>query len=395
MIRKLTFVLVVLASLDFFEISVIPETVQKTFGFLGIALTLFFLILFYLYEREPGIPEKFNGPILIIMVGIIISMFGAMAFHEQSFGLSVWGSRFVFFYLFYFLLSKLRLEPDYIIRFSILLGFTYMILYIVQHTIFPREILSARMFYDRGTLRIFMPGSNYLVMAYFICFYYLFKKFKLKYLIYLLLSLIVYILLGTRQVIASVGLVTILFFLQSRVIKAKYILIPVMILSVIPFYFMFQGIFDAMLDVTSHQSSNVEGDIRFRAMKFFLFEFFPNTTSYFIGNGMAGGNSAYARQIGSYMDVYGFFMSDLGLIGDYVRFGVLYIIGVVILFIKVLRTKFPEKYMFIKYYFYVMLLTLFTGGSAFADDSNIVSICIILYLIDYLKYNPEGALKEP
>jgi hypothetical protein len=95
------------------------------------------------------------------------------------------------------------------------------------------------------------------------------------------------------------------------------------------------------------------------------------------------------------MDVYGFFMSDLGLIGDYVRFGVLYIIGVIIVFVKVFRTKFPEKYMFIKYYFYVMLLTLFTGGSAFADGSNIVTLCIIMYLIDYLKYNPELALKDP
>ncbi len=351
----------------------------------------FFLIIYYLYDREPGIPETFNVPVLILLFGVFLSMFGALAFHEQSMSMTLWGERFIFFYIFYFLLSKLRIEPDYIIKFCLVLGFAFSIFYIVQYAIYPRAIVSAKMFNDRGTLRIFMPGSGYLVIGYFIALYSFFKNYKIIYLVYLILALIVYILLGTRQVLASVVLVTVLFLFQSKVVRLKAILIPLMVVSIIPFYFLFQNIFDSMLDVTSHQSSNIEGDIRFRAMKFFLFEFFPNTISYITGNGMYGGDTAYARQVLSYSDVYGFFMSDLGLIGDYVKFGVFFVLGVIIIFIKAFTAKLPEKYMFVKYNFYIMLMTLFTGGSAFAEDSNIVILGLFMYLIDYNKMEKKKA----
>ncbi len=393
MFRKIVFIIIILSSLDFFKLAVFPSSIEKSFEFIGIALVLFFIIIFYLYDRTPGIPENYRGPVLLILLSVFISMFGAMGFHEQSFGLTLWGERFMFFYLFYFLISKLRIEPEYIIKVVIVLGFCYMFFYIVQYALFPRQILTARMFNDRGTLRIFMPGSNYLVFGYFLCLYYFFKNYKIIYLVYLIISLIVYILLGTRQVIASVGLITILFLFQSKVVKIKALIIPLLMFSMIPFYFMFQNIFNSMLDVTSKQSTDPQGDIRFRALKFFLFEFFPNTVAYFTGNGMTGGNSAYARQVGSYMDVYGFFMSDLGLIGDYVRFGALYVLGVIIIFVRIFRTKLPDKFMFIKYNFYVMLLTLFTGGSAFADGSNIVTLAIFFYLIDYYKVDPSVALE--
>ncbi|HYX07027.1 MAG TPA: hypothetical protein VE912_09880, partial [Bacteroidales bacterium] len=200
MFRKVVFILIVLLSLDFFKLSIIPDPVQKSFEFLGIGLTLFFFILYYLYDRNPGIPENYQGPVIMIILSVFISMFGAMNYHEQSFGLTLWGERFVFFYFFYFLLSKLRIEPDYIIRVAVIIGFSYMFIYMAQYILFPREILSARMFMDRGTLRIFMPGSNYLVFGYFICLYYFFRNYRKIYVIYLILSLVIYILLGTRQV---------------------------------------------------------------------------------------------------------------------------------------------------------------------------------------------------
>ncbi len=386
MLKKGILLLILLASIDFYTLAIFPDVIQKSFEFLGISIALFFFVLFYLYDRSPRIPEHYSAPILILLFGVFISMFGAMAYHEQSFAMTLWGERFIFFYLVYFLLSKLKVEPEFIMKASIVFGFIYIFLYIVQYSLYPRDIVMARKFVDRGTLRIFMPGSGYLVIGYFISLYYFFKNYRLIHLVYIIASLIVYVLLGTRQVIAAVGLTTILFLFQSKVVKLKVILIPLMILSVIPIYFLFQNIFDSMLDVTTHQSSNVEGDIRFRAMHFFLFEFFPNTISYITGNGMYGGTSPYAMQVNSYAEVYHFFMSDLGMIGDYVKFGAFFVLGVLIMFIKVFTTKLPEKYMFIKYNFYIILMTLVTGGSAFADGATIVILCLFYYIIDYYKY---------
>jgi hypothetical protein len=155
-----------------------------------------------------------------------------------------------------------------------------------------------------------------------------------------------------------------------------------MVLMVIPIYFLFQDVFNAMLELTSKQSASLSSNIRIRAAKFFLFEFFPRPLSYFTGNGADGGKSIYAMKMIRYSVEQGFFQSDLGLIGDYTKFGVLYVLGVFIALWKSVRIKLTGETIFLRYFIYGMILLLFTGSSAFANGSNIVALSIIFYLID-------------
>ena len=244
---------------------------------------------------------------------------------------------------------------------------------------------------DRGTLRIFMPGAGYLVIAYFIWLYYTFKAFKVRYVVFLLLSLGVFVLLGTRQVIASMLLLSILFIFQSKIVKSKFIIFMLIGLAIIPVYFIFQDIIYAMFEVTVSQSQSVESNIRLKAAKFFLTDFYPNNWAYFTGNGAAG-SSMYEVRITNYSERYGFYRSDIGLIGEYTKFGALFVIGVIIIFYRALTAKLPEHLMFIKYNFLGLILTLVTGAGAFGSSStNILINCMLLYLIDlYLNEKMEA-----
>lgn len=235
---------------------------------------------------------------------------------------------------------------------------------------------------DRGTLRIFMPGAGYLVIAYFIWLYYIFKSFKVRYVVFLLLSLGVFVLLGTRQVIASMLLLSILFLLHSKIVKSKFIIFMLIGLAILPVYFIFQDIIYAMFEVTVSQSQSVESNIRIKAAKFFLTDFYPNKWAYFTGNGAAG-SSMYEVRITNYSERYGFYQSDIGLIGEYTKFGALFVIGVIIIFYRALTAKLPEHLMFIKYNFLGLIMTLVTGAGAFGSSStNILINCMLLYLID-------------
>ncbi len=83
------------------------------------------------------------------------------------------------------------------------------------------------------------------------------------------------------------------------------------------------------------------------------------------------------------MERYSFYRSDIGLIGEYTKYGLLFVVGVVIILYRSLSTKLPEDLMFIKYNFLGLILTLVTGSGAFGTTSiNILINCMLLYMID-------------
>ncbi|MCK5136589.1 MAG: hypothetical protein KAR19_12425 [Bacteroidales bacterium] len=382
MFKKIILITIILCALEFFRLAFLPDIVIKAIEMVGVAIILFFLVIYFVYGDSRLGKMRFALPIALILISVLISMFGSYSFQNQSFAATAIGQRVIYFYLIYFLLHYLRIPIDFIKKTIVVFAIAYIVLYLAQYTLYPTELTKSKMFMDRGTLRIFMPGAGYLVIAYFIWLYLIFKSFRIRYLVFLLVSLAVFVLLGTRQVIASIVLLSILFLLQSKVVKSKLLFFSLIGLTIIPVYFLFEDILFAMFEVTVSQSQSIESNIRFRAAKFFLTDFFPNKIAYFTGNG-AIGSSLYGVRIANYAERYGFYQADLGLIGEYTKYGVLFVVGVIIIFYRSLSPKLSENLMFIKYNFLGLILTLVTGGGAFGSSStNILINCMLLYLID-------------
>jgi hypothetical protein len=216
-----------------------------------------------------------------------------------------------------------------------------------------------------------------------------FEEFSPNKVIYLILFLIILILMGTRQVILSITLMTGLFVLSSRLVKSKVLVFTLVVLSLIPLYIIFQDIFISLIDISKNQTQALAEDTRVRSATFFLLQLFPENYVYFTGNGADSANSSYGMSIQMYKDLYGFYQSDLGLIGDYTKFGALFVIGVLWILIKSIFYKSGITFNYIKFFFISTLLTIFTGGGPFGMSDAIVAICFTMYLLDIDKYSKE------
>jgi len=70
MLKKGIVILIVLCSVDFFTLIFIPELVQKAADIPGIGLIGAFLLLMLFYDSTPGIPRRFNTPIVLMLLAM-------------------------------------------------------------------------------------------------------------------------------------------------------------------------------------------------------------------------------------------------------------------------------------------------------------------------------------
>ena len=393
MYKKVILIIVILTSLQLYQIFFLPNIVIRTSRLVGLAIIGAVIVLQAAYSREKLFKSYFTAPIILIFVSVLISMFGAYAFQSQSFIITAYAQRAMYFYLLYLLLHIMKVPGEFIIKCLLTFALLYIGLYLLQYFIYPVQITDAKMGLSRETLRIFLPGGGYLVLGYFIWLYLTFKTFKIKYVIFLLLSITVFILMGSRQAIAGIALVTLVFILHTRLVKSKVLLFIIIGAAFIPIFYLFQDVFYAMFEATREQSQSIESNIRVRAAKFFLTDFFPNKWAYFTGNGAHSYKSLYGLRVLRYRMEYGYYQTDIGLIGEYTQYGFLYVVGSVIILSRVLIKKIPEKLMFIKYYFMNIIIGLVTGAGAFGNSNRIIEICMVLYLVD-LYLNDAESLKN-
>lgn len=386
MIKRLIILFIILSSMGMFNIAFLGKDIIKIIELSGIGAILLVIVLQMVYSRGAAFAYSFKVEILLIFTGILLSMLMAYSGHNQGFSTTAIAQRFMYFYMFYFALHLIRISDKDLEKLMIYLAVAHVIFYMMQFMAFPNKIFDVRTSEDRGTLRIFLPGLSYLLLAYFYILNKLFERFSPGRLALLFFFFSIFILMGTRQIILSMFMLTMINVLLSKRVKSKAIILVLVVLSIFPIIFMFQDIFLNMLNVSQKQSEGFADDIRVRAATFFLTELFPNRLAYITGNGADSANSNYGFLIQSYRDAYGFYQSDVGLIGDYSRFGAFFVIGVFMIIYKVLTARLSVEYSYIKYFYINILLTLFTGGGAFGEGDSIVAICFTLYIIDIDKH---------
>jgi len=387
MAKKLIILFVIVASLGMYELAFLGKDMIKILELMGIGVMAVVILLQLVYSKGENFKTNFGWEILLIFVGVVLSMLTAFSGHNQGFSTTLIAQRFMYFYFFYYALHFIRISDLDLEKVVVYLGITYVVFYLLQFIAHPSVIFDVRTAEERGTVRIFLQGLSYLVLAYFYILNKLFERFTPGRLALLFVFFSIFILMGTRQVILTMFMLTVFNVLFSKKVKSKVLIMFLVILSAIPVVFIFQDIFLSILSVSQEQSEGFEDDIRIRAATFFLTELFPNKISYITGNGAPSLNSPYGQMIQMYMDVYRFYQSDVGLVGDYSKFGAFFVFAVLSILIRVLTSKLSSEFSYLKYYYFSIVLTMFTGGGTFGEGSSIVLICITLYLVDIDKHN--------
>jgi hypothetical protein len=298
---------------------------------------------------------------------------------DQSFMQSLYSERAIFYFLFYFLLHQMKINVRDLEIIFIIFGFVYMVLYLIQYTLFPRILFDVFMFKDRGTVRVYLPGSDYIAVA---VFYFAQKFFTTNHLKYLLLVFMLYsifILLGGRQTMILMAFFLVLLLFSKRV-KSRMGISIIIGIALTLVFFIFKDIIDQMIITTQWDLGKGKDYARIRATTFFLTDFYLSPWAYITGNGVPSNDSQYGKEILSYVSK-GLYLGDIGTIGHYVMYGAFFIIGVLGICFKVLIKKFENIYSYLKYIFIGFTFSLITGPG-FGNSDFIVFICCALYIVD-------------
>jgi hypothetical protein len=391
MFKKILVAIVVFGSIAFFEPSVLTRPYISGIHMIIIGIIVVFTLLHLIYDHSPKIRPGFSFEILLIFVAVVLSVFGAFAYHNQDFIITLYAQRTVYFFLLYYFLHQVKPDPVFLKRLIIAVAIAYAIIYIVQYAAYPLQLFGSKMFKDRNTIRIFVPGTAFAVTAYYIAFMRFLKTSHYKYILLMLLLLVVFTMLGTRQLIAPVFLISLIIVVKSKRVESKVALSLIALISVIPLYFIFQEIFDAMMEVTRQQSISVNENVRVKAASFYLYHFAPNKWSFLTGNGAYSSHSPYGISMENYSKLFGYYLADIGIIGEYILYGALFIVAELIILFRLAIRPYSEDFQFIRYVSYSVFFSLFVSAGIFGSSEGIVVVCILLYLTDVVDFR-EGQL---
>lgn len=392
--KRFLVITIYIFSTGFFTLILVPEQARKLAEMAGIGIILLFLILNALFGARSKIRLNYKKEVYLFLLATFFSMFIAYTFHNQGFAITLVAQRYMYFFLFYFFLHSMKPDIRDIEKMIIPLGLLYAFIYIAQYVLFPNLILDSRVDMERGTIRIFFPGGSFMVLAYYLSLQKLLKEHKFEFLIYCLIFLIVHgILQGTRQSLASIVLLTASFIFFSKQVKSRALIILLSGVAALAIFIVFQDIFMEMIAVTQKEGTARKENIRLVAMRFFLTDFMPNNWAYVFGNGQDSFNSSFGKIVGAYKTL-GLYQSDIGLVGDYSKYGILFVIAQLSIVFRIIFSKLPPEIVFMRYYFISRVLVMFSGSNMFSDASGIAFGMIILYYIDIYKHQEQNSTNE-
>jgi len=346
----------------------------------GAIIVFILYLLNIVYFKSKDVEKGFSIPVFLIFISLIISTFAASYFYDQSLFSTLISQFDLYLFLFYFLLHKMKPKPEDLTNMIVIIGLIYCLIYFIQFAVYPKVIVICSMFKDRGTLRIFMPGIGSMVSAYYILLSRFIASKKPKFILLLMPTVVVLFLLGTRQALGIVALMTILMILFSKKIKSKFLIFVLIFICILPVFLIFQEIYYNMFNVSKTQSAHFQDYVRVKAAQYYLFNFNHNPIWMLVGNGMPAGQSSYAIAIERLQKTTGYYLNDLGLIGDFFRYGALYAVVIVYILFRLARIKLDEKFSFIRYNAITDILAIFVGSGM--QSQTIVLLCMSFYIAD-------------
>ncbi|MBK8805438.1 MAG: hypothetical protein IPO21_01825 [Bacteroidales bacterium] len=380
--NKIFLIIIILCSLSFFELKGIGKA-DRIIQLLGVGLIFFFILLYTIYgERNQFVKLSFANPMYLLFLGIFISTLGCAYFKNQPIHVTIYQQRHTYFLLFYFLLPYLYPEKEWLIKVVIYMALTAALVYIAQYFAYPARITEAKMFVDRGTLRINLPGFPFIYLGFFLAMDYFFRTSKMFYGLVTIILLITGLLSGFRSVLALFVGLTCVNLLIGSYVKNRLLIIFVCVILGMAGYFAFQGIIDEMRTSAERETSQGEDYIRVKAGYYYLDEMNKNKMSYISGYGEPSDRSSYGHETSAVSLSYGYYLSDVGIIGTYYKFGLLFCVTMLFILLKLLFYRHSTELRFMKFYI-IMQLVLITIGFFFSEGGEgAVILSILLYLTD-------------
>lgn len=373
---------IVLISLRFFDATFLNKSFVNNIVFFTL-LFIAFLSTFYFFQKQRG----FVLPVQLIIVSIIISILPAHLSWGQSFKDSIIATSPYLVWMLFFYLVHVKTPIKTIENIVLTYGAIYTILYFYQFAHSPRVLfgwsLSGDEFTEnRGITRIIFPGGGIFILSVFIAVNKLTTQANKRWLwlLFTLLGIIIPILQATRQFIAGIAAMYLIHFLKGQKMYKKIMVASLFLSSILLFNYSDIQVIKGMREAS--QSDLKEGDnyVRVQAGTYFLTDFSPNNINKLIGNGVSNYGFSYYGLLEERLAVQqGFYLSDVGIIAVYAMFGIVCVIGYLLIWVKSFTIPVPKEFYYLKYYLWYLLLTSFTWFGVYYYH-YLISTVLVLYI---------------
>ncbi|HAH57998.1 MAG TPA: hypothetical protein DCL86_07610, partial [Bacteroidales bacterium] len=167
MFKKFLIIFLILASLELFSFTFIPESLLKILSIAGVGVIVLTIVLQLIYSPLEHFILNFKWEILLILIAVFTSMFMANSTYNQGFNTTLIAQRYMYYYLIYYMLHLIKIPDYHLEKIIVAFAVVYAAFYFLQYFAYPTRIFNVRVSQERGTIRIFQAGIAYLIIAYF------------------------------------------------------------------------------------------------------------------------------------------------------------------------------------------------------------------------------------
>lgn len=297
-----------------------------------------------------------------------------------------------YFYLslaFYFVCSWMKIKTNELEKSLVIAGLISVGAYFLQNAVYPTVIFADATNDYSTEIRIRMCGS----LIYSFLFFFGINKYvsnkSLKYLFSSVLAFICIIIMGFRSLTVSLLALGVLeyFYVSGISVKRLKQLLPLILIIVIVSQFdIVQYKVAEMLARQDRGDSFDNSDyIRFVEFDYYWNYYFKDIYERFFGSGLpVQGTAFYNFQMKNFS--YNLFWNDWGLLGMSWIFGIPTVIILYYMYIKVIVSRLPKEYTYLKAIFAFLILTSLTSAEAFRPG-NLLLQGSFLYLVMSIKKN--------
>lgn len=291
--------------------------------------------------------SNFKKEVLAMAFVPFLSVFSCYFYHGQDMATTAIATRANLIWLFYIVLHKDGYLSDSVKQNLIMAAFIASGLYIIQQALYPSfyyfdenaEITDIEVRNGLYRFRLFRNAYFIYWGLYYYIDIFLKDKGKLNFLWVVVMLVGIYLTL-TRQIWFSILLPIFLIpFVKDNEISLKKTF--AIVVSVVAAYFLISNlsaiIGSEMIESTKNQLDN-EDDIRLVGMTYFGLEYWVDWLNVVFGNGVPSfGNSEYGNFMQSLRDNNHLFVSDIGIVGSFSTYGLVYILAYIFLYVKIFK----------------------------------------------------------
>jgi hypothetical protein len=381
-------------SLNYYFATFLPE-IFKYFRIASLALAVAIGISLS-FRKGPG----FIVPIQLLTLAMLLSILVSYLTWGQSIPLGFLITIPFLLWPIFFILLKIEVPIDMIEKVIIIFGLIYIVCYFYQfanpyNVMFNLGMVDDEYRESRGIIRIIFPGAGVIWLLTCMTVTKLTdsaSKYKFFWFILLILGIIIPFMQATRTYIVPTILIYCYHFAKNISLSKKIAISIVLVIGGVFLSDFEIPVIEGILEQQEKQTEDGTKDIRYIAGTYFLTEFSPTPINKILGNGMGHERSEYGQFIDN-LGQKGLFIPDIGIFGIYSYFGIIPVIAWALIGYKVYKYKIPEKYIYIKYYFFYIYFCAITG-STFYHIHYLISTIFALYIFQTILYNKKKTLLD-